>query len=201
VSLRGGLRLRILPAQIKTGMARTGGRLARTGSRRLIKSRSLAPEEKPRFLQTAPTFPVRLRTLLSQEYPEYMHQQKVGARAEHRQRESQRIKESPPIAETYPKLKSLTVDLAYCSANGVTKSSQFKYKVNLAKARSMFCFDCLNNECVRGDFDLSADLAQAVAARRKTMSGEKRCPGWLNRTTIGSVHCQNILRYTFSLRY
>ena len=37
-------------------------------------------------------------------------------------RESQRIKDSISIAEKYPKLKSLTIDLEYFDAEGVTRN-------------------------------------------------------------------------------
>ena len=74
-------------------------------------------------------------------------------------------------------------------------------KVNLANAKSVFRFDCLNNECVRGDFDLSEDLANAIAAHRTSAVGEMCCQGWRSKTTIGTVQCHNILRYTLSLGY
>jgi hypothetical protein len=65
----------------------------------------------------------------------------------------------------------------------------------------VFRFDCLNSECIRGDFDLSQELTNAVAARRTTATGEKCCQGWRSKTTIDTVHCHNILRYKLSLGY
>jgi len=130
-----------------------------------------------------------------------MYQQKIGARAEYRQQEGQRIRNSAPLTETFPELKSLTVNLAYYNSDGVTKSSQIKYVVNLDNAKSVFCFNCLNKECIRGDFDLSADLTNAVAARQTTLTGERLCHGWLSKNTIGTVRCGHILRYKFSLGY
>jgi hypothetical protein len=130
-----------------------------------------------------------------------MNRQKIGARAEYRQQEGQRIRDSASLTQTFPELKSLTVDLVYYNSDGVTKSSQIKYTVNLDNARAVFCFDCLNRECVRGDFDLSDEITNAVAVRRASVSGEKRCPGWLSKSTIGTVQCQNILRYKFNLGY
>ena len=130
-----------------------------------------------------------------------MHRQKTGARAEYRQQETQRIRDSASLADKFPRLKSLTVDLTYYDPKGVTRSSQIKYKVNLTNAKSVFRFDCLNNECVRGDFDLSEDLANAIAAHRTSAAGEMCCQGWRSKTTIGTVQCHNILRYTLSLGY
>jgi len=130
-----------------------------------------------------------------------MRHHKLGARAEYRQQEEQKIKDSVSLAEKFQKLKSLTVELAHYNPGGVTKSSQIKYTVNLANAKSVFRFSCLNNECIGGDYDLSAALATAVAARRTSASGEICCQGWRNRATINTIPCHNILRYKLSLGY
>lgn len=130
-----------------------------------------------------------------------MHQQRLGAHAEFRQEEAQRVKDSPSLATKFRKLKSLTVVLKHYSPEGLTKTSETKYQVNLANAKSVFRFNCPNDECIRGDFDLSAELAKVVAARRKSASGEVVCEGWRSKTTINSVHCHNILRYELSLSY
>jgi hypothetical protein len=130
-----------------------------------------------------------------------MRPQKFSPRADYRLRESQRTKESVSLSEKFQQLKSLTVELAFFSAAGVTKNSEIKYTVNPDNAKSVFRFDCLNHECVRGDFDLSEVLAQAVAARRTTVAGEMCCQGWLSKTTIDQVRCHNILRYKLNLEY
>ena len=130
-----------------------------------------------------------------------MYHQRTGARAEYRRQEGLRIKESASLADKFGQLKSLTVALAYFDPAGVSRTSEIKYTVNLAHAKSVFCFDCSNIECVRGDFDLSEDLARAVAARRANLSGEMSCQGWRSKNTIETLRCGNILRYTLSLSY
>src|ERR1051325_8001965 len=130
-----------------------------------------------------------------------MRYQKPSPRNDYRQRESQRTKESLSLSEKFRELKSLTVELAHFSAEGFTQNSQLKYTVNTENARSVFRFDCPNNECVGGDFDLSEALARAVAGRHATAGGEVRCQGWMSKTTMHEVHCHNILRYSFSLEY
>jgi len=130
-----------------------------------------------------------------------MRHHKVGSRAEYRQQADQRAQESESLAVKFKKLKALMVELSYFNGDGVSRSSQIKYKVNLENARSVFRFNCLNSECVRGDFDLSEELAGAVAARRKLVSGELACQGWRNQNTVDTVRCQNILRYKFTLEY
>ncbi len=130
-----------------------------------------------------------------------MHHQKVGARAEYRQQQGQLVRDSGSLADKFPQLKSLTVDLTYYDSEGVTQSSQIKYTVNLTNAKSFFRFDCQNDQCVRGDFDLSDEITSAVAAHLKTATGEMSCQGWLDKNTVGTAHCHKILRYKLSLTY
>lgn len=130
-----------------------------------------------------------------------MRPQKFSPRADYRQQEGQRTKESVSLSEKFRKLKSLTVELAYFGPEGVTRNRQIKYTVNPDHAKSVFRFDCINDECIRGDFDLSEALAHAVAAHQATATGEMCCQGWLSKTTIDKVRCHNILRYKLSLGY
>lgn len=130
-----------------------------------------------------------------------MNYHKIGARAEYRQQEGQRIRNSASLADKFQQLKSLTVDLTYYNPEGVTKSSEIKYTVNLDNAKSVFRFDCQNGECIRGDFDLSAELTKAVDAHHITATGEMCCQGWRSKATIDTVPCRNILRYKLSLGY
>lgn len=134
-------------------------------------------------------------------FPSYMQPQKVGPRAEYRRQEGERVKNSATLAQRFVEMKSLTVNLAYSSPEGLASSTQVKYTVNLAYAKSVFLFDCPNRECVQGDFDLSAPLAHAIAARQTTVSGETVCPGWRNKATIDRVPCGHILRYTLKIGY
>ena len=130
-----------------------------------------------------------------------MYSQRIGLRAEYLQEERERIKGSASLAEKFQDLKSLNMVLTYFGPGGNPRHSEVKYMVNLAFAKSLFRFDCPNNECVGGNFDLSADLARAVAQHLETASGEVRCQGWQSKTTIDRVHCDHVLRYQLSLGY
>lgn len=129
------------------------------------------------------------------------HRQRLGPRAEYRRQESERANDSATLAEAFEHLKSLTVELEYFGPASLTPSSQLKYTVNLAYAKSVFRFDCPNQECVQGDFDLSADLANAVAARQTTAAGQIVCRGWRSKATIDRVSCGHILRFRLIIGY
>jgi hypothetical protein len=130
-----------------------------------------------------------------------MYQQRIGVRAQYRQQQTQRVKDSATLSDRFKKLKSLTIELEFYDPEGVTRSSQIKYMVNLENAKSVLRFNCPNNECVRGDFDLTDELAEAVAKRRTDVTGELVCQGWRSRATVRSVRCHNILRYRLRLKY
>jgi hypothetical protein len=130
-----------------------------------------------------------------------MYQQRIGARVEYLQDEKKRVRAAQSLAERYPDLKSLMATLAYFGPEGVTRCSELKCTFNLAFAKELFLFDCPNPECIGGNFDLSSELARAVAGHRESATGESRCQGWKSKTTVGRIYCDHLLRYTLSLGY
>ena len=130
-----------------------------------------------------------------------MHPRKANPRAEYRLSETLRVNNSVSLAEKFPKLKTLTVNLAYFDTDGQTKTGEMRYKVNVNHAKSVFSFVCPSGECVGGDFDLSGAVANAVTARRKLVEGEIRCQGFRTRPKEDKVLCRNLLRYKFTLGY
>ncbi len=131
-----------------------------------------------------------------------MHSRKTSPRAEHRLSQFARVNASASLAEKFPRLKSLTVDLDYFDPSGVTRNGGVKFKANIANAQSVVCFNCPNGECAGGDYDLSDELARAISARRKLVTGEMRCRGVrLNREKKQHTPCRNLLRYTLRLAY
>jgi len=130
-----------------------------------------------------------------------MRPQKFTPRADYRRQEHLRVQESVNLSEKFRELKSLTVAIAYFSAEGVAQNGALKCTFAPNHAKSVVRFDCHNDECVGGDFDLSEAVAQAVAQHRTTATGEMCCNGWLSKITIDQIHCRTILRYKISLGY
>jgi hypothetical protein len=126
---------------------------------------------------------------------------KLTPRAEYREQEAQRVAESPSLSEKYPELKSLSLESSYFNPQGVTRNREIKFQPNLDRAKSLFRVDCVNQDCVGGDFDLSAVLARAVAEGETTITGEMCCQGWRSKATIHEIHCHDILRYKITLQY
>jgi hypothetical protein len=130
-----------------------------------------------------------------------MYRPHDGPRFDYREQEGRRVLESPTLAHQFPELKSLTVDLGHFTSAGITRNSQIKFQPNLDNAHTVFRIDCPNQGCIRGDFDLTKALGEAVAAHRTTVTAELCCQGWQSKTTIDTVHCHNILRFTLRLGY
>ncbi len=130
-----------------------------------------------------------------------MPPRKMSPRAEHRLREAERVNESVSLSEKFPKLKSMTLHLAYFDSDGLTKSGELRYKVNVHHAKSVFYFACRSGECLGGDFDLSQALSQAVTARRRISEGEIRCLGVRTLPKADNVPCHSLLRYKLTLAY
>jgi len=130
-----------------------------------------------------------------------MRHHKLSPRVEYRTQESQRVSRSALLREKFGQLKTMTVDYEYFSPEGNTRNRQIKYTVNLEQARSVFRLECLNHECVGGDFDLSEVLEEAVSARQATVTGERCCQGWLNKNTIDQVRCRHIIRFQLNFEY
>jgi hypothetical protein len=106
------------------------------------------------------------------------------------------------MSEKFPGLRSLTVNLSFYDAEGITRNGQMKCKMHVEHARSALWFACHAVDCLAGDFDLSAALASAVAGHRKQAVGELRCPGARRRGGCNErVPCQAILRYKLNLDY
>jgi hypothetical protein len=122
-------------------------------------------------------------------------------REEHRLKQRERLDAAPSLAKQFPNLKKLTVTLEYYEATGNTRNGEMKCSVNVEHAKTVLVFACPGVECAGGDFDLTEALADAIAARRKTLSGELRCQGTRKRSAQGGVPCQTLLRYKLNLNY
>jgi hypothetical protein len=131
----------------------------------------------------------------------FQRKSKDSERAEYRAEQSQRMTAAPPLADEFPHLRSLTMELGQYDGEGVTRISQMKQSLNLRHTSSIVLIHCGNMDCVRGDFDLTHDITQAVASRRTSATGELHCRGWRNEAVIDRIRCGRILRYKVTLEY
>jgi hypothetical protein len=131
----------------------------------------------------------------------FQRKPKDSERAEYRAEQSQRMTAAPPLADEFPHLRSLTMELGQYDGEGVTRISQMKQSLNLKHTSSIVRIHCGNMDCVRGDFDLTHDLARAVQERRSSVTGELRCQGWRSESVVDKIQCGRILRYKLNFEY
>jgi hypothetical protein len=122
-------------------------------------------------------------------------------KAAHRQAQRDRVDGSALLAAKYPQLKSLSVKLEFMQREGNTKPTGMKYSMNLEHAKSVLLFACPSPECTGGDFDLTANLAAAIAARHRELKGEVSCLGTHKKPLGGLAPCRSVLHYTLSVGY
>ncbi len=113
----------------------------------------------------------------------------------------QRADESARLAEKYPHLKSLKGSLEFVDRVGITKTTEIKYSANPEHAKSVLVFACPMPECVGGDFDLTAKLAEAVAKRWTKVAGQMHCLGSHKKASGTVAPCRSVLHYALSLGY
>jgi len=130
-----------------------------------------------------------------------MFTRKLGARDKYQERQGRRVNDAPTLSEKFPRLKSLTAKVQFVDSDAPENSHPLKFAVNLRNAKSVLRFQCPNTECIRGDFDLTDELAKAVKRRSNALTGEMPCRGWLSKSTIGTVRCHNVLHYALRLGY
>ena len=61
----------------------------------------------------------------------FQRKSKTSERAEHRVEHSQRMTAAPPLADEFPHLRSLTMELGQYDGEGVTRMSQMKQSLNV----------------------------------------------------------------------
>ena len=127
---------------------------------------------------------------------------KQNPRALYRLRRTEEINNSPTLSEKFPHLKALRVTVDYFDPTGATRRGGMKNKVNPTHGKSLLVIHCVNSDCAGGDYDLTAQLAEAIAARRKMVEGELRCQGMRhNKERREDLPCQAVLRYKLALGF
>jgi len=130
------------------------------------------------------------------------HAPKLNPRVEHRLRRAQQVNESVSLSQAFPGLKTLQVNAEFFDSTGATRTGGMKYKFNLTHGKSLLFFNCVHDNCVGGDYDLTNELATAICEKLLSVAGETRCAGTRhNHARKQSSPCHSILRYKLTLGY
>jgi len=130
------------------------------------------------------------------------HAPKPNPRVEYRLRRAEQVNESVSLSQAFPELKTLQVNAEFFNSTGATRLGGMKYKFNLTHGKSLLFFNCVHDNCVGGDYDLTNELAKAIRGKLQSVAGETRCTGTRhNHARKESSPCQTILRYKLTLGY
>jgi hypothetical protein len=126
---------------------------------------------------------------------------KSELRKDSRRKTFERVEKSATMVISYPKLKTLAVDLLYFDRGIVSWGHGLRYRANLETAKSMLYFNCPSPLCKDGGFDLTENLGSAVAQHQKAILGTLRCPGFRDEETGKPVPCEAVLHFKVSLTF
>jgi len=126
---------------------------------------------------------------------------KLSPRSEYREEQFRRTRLAAKLQEKFASLAALSIKYNYLNPDGSPRHREVKFTVNVERASAVVRVDCLNPDCVGGDFDLSDALAQAVHIRQREVSGELRCEGWQDRFSIDHVLCHQRIAFEIALEY
>ncbi len=119
-----------------------------------------------------------------------------------RQKAFERTEKSASVAVTYPRLRTLTVNLVYFAREIVSWGHGVRYRANLETAKSMLHFSCPSSLCSGGGFDLSNDLSTAaVAGRRKSTVRAVQCLGFCDLENGKTAPCESKLHFKMNLTF
>jgi hypothetical protein len=125
----------------------------------------------------------------------------LSPREEYRISERERVNAAEPLANRFPDITSLAIQLTFKNHDNSSKGSTIRYNINLKNAKTILRFDCPNSECVYGDFDLSKELSTAAIQHHRIVKGESSCQGWASRHCIDTRRCDYHLSYQIELAY
>jgi hypothetical protein len=126
---------------------------------------------------------------------------KSELRKNSRRKAFERAEKSPSLAITYPRLKTLTVDLLYFDREIVSWGHGLRYRANLETAKSMLHFICPSGLCHGGGFNVSEVLRAAVREHRKTVDGQVHCHGSRDQATGKTDRCESVLHFKMNLTF
>ncbi len=104
------------------------------------------------------------------------------------------------IKQVFPTVRKIALQLTFTDADQASDMSWREYALT-PEAEYPIKIDCPERECIRGGFDLSSGLQQAVASRQPVGHGDLNCPGWQDRGKAGKQRCLVGLSYRMKIEY
>ena len=129
-----------------------------------------------------------------------MPRKRQNPRMTERMLEHQQLCSSPSIAEAYPEVVSVGIELEYFDSETGKLTNKITHTIPNS-AKTYYKISCPCRECVGGGFDISSALSTMLRAKSPSHSGESTCHGWQDQERISKNHCYTKIRYTLSAVY
>ena len=101
----------------------------------------------------------------------------VNSAQAHMEQRGARRQSSNTLADAYPGLRSLSINLSFASTPGAPNPRRMRL-LHSPSSRAFFEFKCPNWKCELGGYDLGPAVERCVKGKRKTASGTIECQGW-----------------------
>ena len=115
------------------------------------------------------------------------------------QRDQQRLR-APKIAEKYPQIAAIGLDITYEDYDGDRSRAAQQMNFSL-QAPAFFEFNCPLRECVLGGFNFGSIVGGAIEEKAPGKSGTVSCPGWQDRERLHKHRCYLKAYYVLRLQY
>lgn len=105
---------------------------------------------------------------------------------------------APSVAELFPDLEELAVELRFADPDGRVRPSPFK-RIFVPDMQAFFEFQCPLRECSGGGFDLSRQIPQALEQGKTGDAAAIQCQGRRERASKEDRHCGLELRFELAV--
>jgi len=101
---------------------------------------------------------------------------------------------APSVAELFPALEELAVELRFVDPDGKVRPSPFT-RIFVPDMQAFFEFQCPLRECSGGGFDLSQEIPRALGKGTSADHAVIRCKGRRDRPSSDEKHCLLELKF------
>jgi hypothetical protein len=105
-----------------------------------------------------------------------------------------------PMSESYPDVASITIDVKLTDPDGWAGNPAPTQLTFTPDQKAFFQMQCPYRECVRGGFDFSKGVSQAVADPAGRSAGYELCNGWQDEERIGKHSCMLRADYNITVQ-
>lgn len=106
-----------------------------------------------------------------------------------------------PLKERYPQVSSIKIDVHFKDADVWPGDPDPKVLNFAPEQKAFFLMRCPYRECVRGGFDFSSGVQEAINSPSFSSEGRVTCDGWQDEQRINRHRCSLAASYKVSVEH